>query len=43
LLAAEHEAVIRLRDIGQIDDTVLHVIERELDLERVRLDLRLKA
>jgi Na+/H+ antiporter len=39
LLVAEQEAVVSLRDAGRIDDTVLHVIERELDLERVRLGL----
>jgi len=38
LLSAEHEAVVRLRDEGVIADQVLHTIERNLDLERVRLD-----
>ena len=37
LLAAEHQAVVRLRDEGIIDDDVLHAIERELDLDRIRL------
>lgn len=37
LLEAEHEAVVRLRDEGAISDDVLHTIERELDLERIRL------
>jgi CPA1 family monovalent cation:H+ antiporter len=40
LLAAEHTEIVRLRDAGQIDDSVLHAIERELDLERVRLGLQ---
>jgi Na+/H+ antiporter len=38
LLAEEHKAVVRLRDEGVIEDEVLHTIERDLDLERVRLD-----
>jgi CPA1 family monovalent cation:H+ antiporter len=38
LLAAEHKAVVLLRDEGVIEDEVLHTIERDLDLERVRLD-----
>ncbi|HLK61045.1 MAG TPA: Na+/H+ antiporter [Chthonomonadaceae bacterium] len=40
LLAAEHKTVVRLRDEGVIEDEVLHVIERDLDLERIRLKTR---
>jgi NhaP-type Na+/H+ or K+/H+ antiporter len=36
LLDAEHNTVIALRDQGVINDQVLHEIERDLDLERVR-------
>jgi Na+/H+ antiporter len=36
LLDAEHNTVIALRDQGVINDEVLHKIERDLDLERVR-------
>jgi CPA1 family monovalent cation:H+ antiporter len=36
LLEAEHNTVIALRDQGVINDQVLHEIERDLDLERVR-------
>jgi CPA1 family monovalent cation:H+ antiporter len=36
LLEAEHDTVIALRDQGIINDEVLHKIERDLDLERVR-------
>ena len=36
LLEAEHNTVIALRDQGVINDQVLHKIERDLDLERVR-------
>ena len=37
VLKAEHAAVIRLRDHGHIDDEVLRLVERELDLEEQRL------
>lgn len=37
LLAAEQEAIVCLRDEGVIEDEVLHLIERDLDLERIRL------
>ena len=37
VLSAEREAVIGLRDAGQINDEVLREIERELDLEELRL------
>ena len=36
-LQAERSAVIGLRDREEIDDGVLHRIERELDLEAQRL------
>ena len=35
-LAAQREAVIRLRDDGDIGDEALHRVERDLDLEAVR-------
>ncbi len=38
LLDAEREAVIRLRDDGAIGDEVLRVIERDLDLEELRME-----
>jgi monovalent cation/hydrogen antiporter len=37
VMNAERAAVIRLRDQGQIDDEVLRMLERELDLEDQRL------
>ncbi len=37
MLAAEREAVLRLRDEGQIDDEILLRIQRELDLEETLL------
>jgi monovalent cation/hydrogen antiporter len=39
MLAAEREAVIRLRNEGTINDEVLHRIERELDLQQVWMDV----
>jgi CPA1 family monovalent cation:H+ antiporter len=36
LVDAEHNTVIALRDQGVINDQVLHKIERDLDLDRVR-------
>lgn len=38
LLAEEHLAATRLRDDGVIEDEVFHDFERELDLERIRLE-----
>jgi CPA1 family monovalent cation:H+ antiporter len=38
LLAAERDALLRLRDDGVIGDEVMRQVERELDLERVRLE-----
>jgi CPA1 family monovalent cation:H+ antiporter len=37
LLRVERDAVIGLRDRGEINDEVLHRIERDLDLEELRL------
>src|SRR6202789_1907869 len=37
VLQAEREALIRLRDEGQIDDEVLRTLQRELDLEESRV------
>jgi len=37
LLRAERRAVVRLRDEGAISDEVLYELERELDLEAIRL------
>ncbi len=39
-LQAERRELIRLRDIGFIHSDVLHKIERDLDLEDLRLDVR---
>jgi len=36
VVAAERDAVIRLRDDGIIGDDVLHRLERDLDLEALR-------
>jgi len=36
-LSTERQLVITLRDRGVINDEVLHRIQRELDLEEVRL------
>jgi len=37
LLAAERATIVELRDEGVIDDETMHRIERDLDLEEVRL------
>jgi CPA1 family monovalent cation:H+ antiporter len=39
LLEAERAAIVALRRDGRISDDVMHRIERDLDLEDVRLDL----
>lgn len=39
VVAAQREAVIRLRDDGVISDDILHRIERDLDLEALRSGL----
>jgi CPA1 family monovalent cation:H+ antiporter len=38
LLAAEHAALVALRNNGVIDDSVLQRVQRDLDLEAARLD-----
>jgi CPA1 family monovalent cation:H+ antiporter len=38
VIDAQREVVLRLRDRGVIDDDVLRTIERELDLEEVRME-----
>lgn len=37
LFAAEREAVIRLRDAGEINASVMRRVERDIDLEELRL------
>jgi hypothetical protein len=37
VLVIEREALIRLRDEGQIDDGVLRTLQRELDIEESRV------
>ena len=39
LIEAERRAVIALRDSGEISDEVLHDVERELDLDAIRLGM----
>jgi CPA1 family monovalent cation:H+ antiporter len=39
LLEAEREAVVGLRNVGEISDEVMRKVERDLDLELSRLDL----
>ena len=38
-LSAERRAVIELRDQGVISDEILHRLERELDVEAMRIGL----
>lgn len=38
VIAAQREAVIELRDRGEINDETLRTIERELDLEELRME-----
>jgi CPA1 family monovalent cation:H+ antiporter len=38
VIAAQREAVIELRDQGEINDQTLRLIERELDLEELRME-----
>jgi len=38
VIAAERSAVIQLRDSGAINDETLRTIERELDLEELRME-----
>ena len=39
VLEAQRRRVVELRDEGSISDEVLHVLERELDLEDQRLEI----
>jgi CPA1 family monovalent cation:H+ antiporter len=39
LLQAQRQAIVRLRNQGQISNDVMHRIERELDLEDTRLEI----
>ncbi|HSK36996.1 MAG TPA: Na+/H+ antiporter [Actinomycetota bacterium] len=39
LLQAQHQAIVRLRNQGQISNDVMHRVERELDLEDTRLEI----
>jgi hypothetical protein len=38
VIGAEREAVIELRDSRQINDETLRLVERELDLEELRME-----
>jgi CPA1 family monovalent cation:H+ antiporter len=38
VIEAERLAVIHLRDVGEINDDVLRRLERELDLEELRME-----
>lgn len=38
MIAAQRTAVIELRDQGEINDETLRQIERELDLEELRME-----
>src|SRR5258706_105542 len=38
VIAAQRSAVIELRDRGEINDETLRVVERELDLEELRME-----
>lgn len=40
LLRAQRQTLLRLRDEGEIGDEVMHQIERDLDLEESRLEVR---
>jgi CPA1 family monovalent cation:H+ antiporter len=39
VLEAQRREVVRLRDEGAISDEVMHIVERELDLEDTRLEI----
>jgi hypothetical protein len=39
VIAAQRTAIVGLRDEGQISDGVMHLLERELDLEEERLEI----
>src|SRR5215208_1199516 len=38
VLRTQRAAVVRMRDAGEISDEVMHMLERELDLEEQRLE-----
>ena len=38
MISAQRTAVIELRDSGEINDQTLRTIERELDLEELRME-----
>ena len=38
MIGAQRAAVIELRDRGEINDQTLRTIERELDLEELRME-----
>jgi hypothetical protein len=38
VIAAQRTSVIELRDRGEINDQTLRLIERELDLEELRME-----
>jgi CPA1 family monovalent cation:H+ antiporter len=38
VIQAERDALLELRDSGQISDDVLRLVERELDLEELRME-----
>jgi monovalent cation/hydrogen antiporter len=39
VIAAQHAAIVELRNRGEISNDVMHRLERELDLERERLEI----
>jgi monovalent cation/hydrogen antiporter len=39
VLQAQHDAIVELRDRGEISNEVMHRLERELDLEDARLEI----
>jgi monovalent cation/hydrogen antiporter len=39
VLAAQHAAIVELRNRGEISNEVMHRLEREIDLERERLEI----
>jgi hypothetical protein len=39
VIAAQHSAIVELRNRGEISNDVMHRLEREMDLERERLEI----
>ena len=39
VIEAQHDAIVELRNVGRISNDVMHRLERELDLERERLEI----